>query len=171
MLKPLILLLIVTAACGGSSSGGAGGAGGLGGMGGTIPIECPDVTTGQDEILEPDDRERMVELCGADCFPFFGEVRRETDGCASPSVDGRLAATCLPIFFGECAAVDLRLELVDCAPNTFLDQDIAVVGGFTECRVHSVDGTIVLTGNTFWPLGEDEWRPCSPDEQQTIFCL
>lgn len=171
-----ILLLIMTAACGSSTSGapggngGVAGTGGVGGAGGAVPIVCPEVLPGQDEIGQPEDRQRMIELCGSDCFPFFGEVRRDSDACVSPSVDGRQSATCLPIWSGDCVAVDLRLELVDCASREFLDQDIVVVGGFTECRVHVDNETVVLTGSTFWPLGDEQWRPCSAAEQQSILC-
>lgn len=174
MLKLRILLLTMTAACGSPSSGGAGGMAGthgLGGMGGAVAIVCPEVAPGQDEILQPEDRQRMIELCGSDCFPFFGQVRRDSDGCVEPSVDGGLSATCLPIWSGDCTAVDLRLELVDCASNEFLEQDIVIVGGVTECRVNVDDGTVVLTGNTFWPLDEEQWRLCSEAEQRSVLCL
>ncbi len=164
MNRALLFLIPLVIGCG------DGGDSGLGGAGGSAQVVCPEVTPGEDEILVPEDRDRMITACGSECFPFFGQVRRDSDDCVDRMVAPGGEALCLPLWTADCRAADLRLEFVGCGSNAILEQPIEIFDGFAECWVHVDDGTIVIVGSNFWPLGEEVWRPCSAAELEGIFC-
>lgn len=138
---------------------------------GTSPeVVCPNVSPGEDEISQPSDRDRIDELCGPECYPFYGQVFRESDECLDPDailVGGM--GLCLPLWTDDCRANGLRLELLGCAPNQTLDSGSAFNDAVT-CHAFE-DGTLATVGITgLFPLDEERWSECTVAQQEQVFC-